>query len=79
MHHLNRSIGTRTVIIIIIFDRGFAFNPNMMSFETITFVPDVTSIATIEGTMKVFSIDAIASGRTVTKISMFLPIAHTNN
>lgn len=52
------------------FNRGLEPNPNMVIFEVTCFLPEVTSIATVEGTVTLLSIDKTTSGFTDTRISM---------
>lgn len=53
-----------------VFDRGFELNRNMTSFEIKFFEPEITAIALMEGTIKLFSTDWTVSGITHTTISM---------
>lgn len=55
----------------VFFDSGFELNPKMVSFEMTAFIPEVTSIAAVEGTIKIFSIHSTLSGLLHMKMSMW--------
>lgn len=53
------------------FDSGFELNPKLVSFELTSFIPELTSIAAVEGSIKIFSIHSTVSGLLHMKMSMW--------
>lgn len=52
-------------------NRGLQLNPHLKRFEITFFVADITSVAAVEGSVKLFSIEIPVHGFTHTTLSMF--------
>lgn len=56
--------------VLFIFNRGLELNPAVKSFEITFFLPEMTSIAAFEASVKLLLIDSQVHGFTESKISM---------